>query len=146
MPTRKNPPRNLTSAVLAEVRLRFLLETSIADPILTALANAVVSLIHSAESLLKLVNTLISTTGGIFSDFLHLHRVESRQAANRNINSDSLRINLLISRLSPQILELFSCPDFQFDLLVDSQHPLNMQHSPRQARLPARILATILSS
>ncbi|MBB21304.1 MAG: hypothetical protein CMN04_00185 [Roseibacillus sp.] len=92
------------------------------------------------------MNTLISTTGGIFSDFLHLHRVQSRQAANRNINSDSLRINLLISRLSPQILKLFSCPDFQFDLLVDGKHPPNMQNSPRQARLPARILATILSS
>ncbi|MAF21601.1 MAG: hypothetical protein CMP26_03240 [Roseibacillus sp.] len=92
------------------------------------------------------MNTLISTAGGIFSNFLHLHRVQSRQTADRHINSDSLRINLLIIRLSPQILELFSCPDFQFDLLVNGQHAPNMQLSPRQARLPARILATTLSS
>ena len=66
-------PSKLTSTLLAEISLRLLLQTSVAE-ILTAFANTVISLIHSAGPAESREYADFDGGRHLFS-FLHLHRV-----------------------------------------------------------------------
>lgn len=104
-----------------------MLQTGVGNPLSASLANSVASFVHPAKGLLQFVDAQVAQAGGSLAHFLHLHRIQAREPADRDIHRDRLRIDFLVVRFRPQQFEFRARLNLKLDLFIHAQHPDTMQ-------------------